>query len=169
MAIFDAAVPPGYGQVVRVTGETLLGPPYVYYPVGLAASGDLLFVSDWYTGSIWKVDASAAAPVPSLIASGLVNPEGLALDDSGGLLVVETGTQRLVRVDLATGGVSTVAENLSIGLLGATPSTPPHLALNGVAVAPSSDIFVAGDQANVLHRIKPRTASPGCGFAPSSY
>ena len=40
----------------------------------------------------------------------LANPEGLAFDGAGGLLVVESGAGRLLRVHLATGAIY-VSEN----------------------------------------------------------
>ena len=79
-------------------------------------------------------------------------PEGLALDGRGGLLVVETGRRRLARIDLASRAVTTVAGDLAMGRMGAEPTTPPHLTLNGVAVAPSGTIFVSGD--DVVYRIE---------------
>jgi glucose/arabinose dehydrogenase len=84
-----------------------------------------------------------------------VNPEGLALDLDGSLLVVEAGAGRLSRIDLATGEVSVVTEGLELGAP-AIPGAPPTYQFNGVTVGPSGAIYVTGDATNVLYRIWPR-------------
>lgn len=143
-----------HGKVVRLdTGETILETPW---PVGLAASGNLLFVSDWAYGLVWKVDMSTGTPAPSVVAQGLDHPEGLALDGNGGLLVVESGAGRLSRIDLTTGETTTVADGLALGLTEPPPFAPQY-ELNGVSVSRSGDIFVTGDKRDVVYRIKPRT------------
>jgi glucose/arabinose dehydrogenase len=89
------------------------------------------------------------------VARRLAAPEGLAVAPNGSLLVVESGAGRLVRIDLRTGRVSTVAEGLALGAQGIpdTPIVPPTWSFNGVAVGPSGAIYVSGDKANVLYRL----------------
>ncbi len=127
---------------------------------GLASDGDILYAADWGSGngstdgSIYAVDISAGTP-PEKIVDGLSNPEGLALDREGRLLVVETGTSSLLRIDdLGNGNnVTTLAEGLEFdqGSLGA--AGPPSFFFDAVAVGPSGDIYVTGGGSNVIYKI----------------
>jgi sugar lactone lactonase YvrE len=105
---------------------------------------------------VWQVgfDGSAALPA-TVVAAELANPEGLAFDREGGLLVVESGAGRLSRIDLATGGVEEIASGLELGLA-AIVGIPPAYLPNGVAVDASGAIYVTGDVGNVLYRITRR-------------
>jgi sugar lactone lactonase YvrE len=139
-------------SVIRLTksGRTTLTDALIV-PAGLAASGGDLYVSDWATGMVWKI-MSKGAPVAIPVAKGLAAPEGIAVDLDGSLLVVETRVGKLSRID-ASGNVTTLAEGLELGAPG-TPNLPPTWAFNGVAVAPSGAIYVTGDKANVLYRLR---------------
>jgi sugar lactone lactonase YvrE len=141
------------GQVVRLNpaGNILVG--QFYLPTGMAASADDLWVADFAAGIIYAVvvdGVTLAQPTP--VASGLAGPEGVALDQDGNLLVVETVAGRLSKVDLATGVVNVVAEGLLFHQ--PLPTDPPIGFFNGVAVGPSGTIYVTGDQNNVLYSIK---------------
>lgn len=128
----------------------------VFLPVGLATDGERLWVSDWATGTVWQIAFEGSEALPAVpIASELVNPEGLAFDREGGLLVVESGAGRLSRIELATGGVEEIATGLELGLP-AIAGIPPAYLPNGVAVDASGAIFVTGDVGNVLYRITAR-------------
>ena len=139
----------GSHSVVRVTpaGRTTLTDA-LYVPAGLAASGANLWVSDWASGMVWQV-----LPAMFPVATGLFGPEGLAVDEDGALLVVESGAGRLSRIDLTQGGVTTVAEGLDLGAP-SSPSMPPTWVFNGVAVGSSGAIYVTGDKTNVLYRLR---------------
>jgi sugar lactone lactonase YvrE len=148
----------GLGGVVWAsTQEMILGGPNVFVPIGLAASEDTLWVADWATGIVWQVGFDGKTPLPAVpVASGLVMPEGLALDLDGSLLVVEAGAGRLSRIDLTTGEVSVLTEGLELGAPAIPGGTPPTFQFNGVTVGPSGAIYVTGDVTNVLYRIWPR-------------
>jgi sugar lactone lactonase YvrE len=125
----------------------------IYVPMGFAATEDDLWVSDWATGCVWRLyDDGELLPSPRLVAWGLSNPEGLALDNNGNLLVVESGASRLSRINPAIGAIEVVAEGLELGYF-FLPSYP-MIFFNGVAVGPSGAIYVTGDRANVLYRIE---------------
>jgi sugar lactone lactonase YvrE len=144
------------GRVVRRdadTGERTTLAQGLIVPAGLAATDDDLWVGDWASGVVWQIVADGevlASPAP--VAGGLVQPEGLALDRDGSLLVVESGLGRLTRVDPATGATSPVASGLGLGAP-AVPGTPPTWVFNGVAVGATGEIYVTGDIANVVYRL----------------
>jgi sugar lactone lactonase YvrE len=140
-------------SVIRLnsTGRATLTSSLVV-PAGLAASQGDLWVADWATGMVWQIMA-AGAPVQIPVAKGLAGPEGLAVDQDGSLLVVESRAGRLARIDRKTGEVTTMAEGLELGASGA-PNWPPTWAFNGVAVGTSGAIYVTGDKANVLYRLR---------------
>ena len=122
---------------------------------GLASDGSTLYAADYSTGNIHEVDLSTGTLVMPPIASGLADPEGLALDNEGRLLVVETGTARLLRIDLANGNaITTLAEGLSISQGGIPFAAPDSWFFDAVAVGPSGDIYITGGGSNVIHKIK---------------
>lgn len=140
----------GTGKVVR-SDHTAIAEGLLV-PSGLAASGDDLWVADWATGFVFQiVDDGLAVTIP--VASGLVMPEGLAVNTDGSLLVVEAGAGRLSRIDFDTGAVTVVADGLEFSGP-AVPGYPPTSVFSGVAVGPSGHIYVTGDSANLLYRFK---------------
>jgi sugar lactone lactonase YvrE len=149
----------GLGGVVRVSDHAMILPingVNVFLPAGLATDGEVLWVADWATGIVWRIGFDGKTPLaPVPVAFDLANPEGLALDVDGSLLVVEAGARRLSRVDLTTGEKSVVVEGLELGVE-ASPGFPPTWSFNGVAVGPSGAIYITGDVTNVLYRIWPR-------------
>ena len=149
----------GLGGVVWASDYAMILPmdgASVFLPVGLATDGETLWIADWATGIVWQIGFDGKTPLaPVPVAFGLANPEGLAVDIDGSLLVVEAGAGRLSRVDLTTGEVSAVVDGLELGAEG-PPGMPPTWGFNGVAVGPSGAIYITGDVANVLYRIWPR-------------
>ncbi len=128
----------------------------VFLPTGLATDGERLWVGDWATGIVWQLEFDGRSVVSTEpVASGLAQPEGLALDEDGSLLVVETGTRQLSRIDLATGAVSVVATGLDVGMP-ALEGFPPTWWFDDVAVGSSGAIYVSENGRNVLTRIWPR-------------
>lgn len=149
----------GTGSVVRASGadpaqRTTIADGFVK-PMGLAADDDNLWVSDRDTGKVWQIIADGEAmEEPLLITQGLYRPEGMALTPDGRLLVAETGTDRLLAIDLETGILSTIAKDL-----GFSPIYPegmiPWGMMSGIAASPSGTIYVTADEANVVYRIEP--------------
>lgn len=147
----------GTGSVTRTdqTGTRSVIAGGLSVPAGLAATDDDLWVADWATGTIWQLVADGSVlSQPRLTAGGLHEPEGMAVDRDGSLLVVEAGEKRLARVDPATGQVTTVAGGLEVGLPGSA-AAPPTWSLSSVAVARDGTIFVSADLADVIYRIRP--------------
>ena len=135
--------------------ETLIAGLIV--PAGLAATDDDLWVGDWATGIVWQIinDGSLLMP-PVVIASGLSHPEGLAVDADGNLLVVESGAQRLAKINLTSGEKTVLVDGLALGAIG-VPGYPPTWIFNGVTVGSTGHIYVTGDIANVVYRFKPQS------------
>ncbi len=126
----------------------------VFAPGGLATDGELLWVADWGTGTIWQISFAGNTPnAPVAVATGLSNPEGLAVDTDGSLVVVETGASRLTRINLTTGETSTIVDGLKLGLP-ALEGTPPTWVFDGVTISESGDIYVSGWGKNVIYRFK---------------
>jgi hypothetical protein len=137
--------------VVDTTGSVLMSG--LFLPTGMASDNGNLYVSDWATGLVWWLPAGGFA-VP--IASGLQNPEGLALR-GGELLVVEEGAKQLTAIDLVSLEKTVIAEGLPIPrTLGAPPSpfAPPSGLITGVAVGPSGDVYVTADDPNAVYVLR---------------
>ena len=123
-------------------------------PAGLAADEENLWVGDWITGKIYQVikDGSVLSELQQ-VASGLSNPEGMILGADKNLLVVEAGAGRVVSVNLKTGTVTTLIEDLELGLP-AVPGMPPTWILSDITQAPDGTLFITGDQGHILYRAK---------------
>ncbi len=151
-----AVVDLGLGGVVRASDKSMILPinnSTVFAPGGLATNGELLWVADWGTGLIWQISFAGNTPnTPTVVASGLMQPEGLAWDQNGGLLVVETGASRLSRINLSTGAITSIAEGLKLGLP-ALDGFPPTWSFDGVAISKSGKIYVSGWENNIIYSI----------------
>ena len=82
-------------------------------------------------------------------------PHSIAFDRDGALLICDIGNQRIRRVDLATGIISTFA---GTGEAGPTPDGAPikGTPLRGprtIEVAPNGDLFLALREGNAIYRI----------------
>jgi sugar lactone lactonase YvrE len=146
----------GLGGVVKVSDKSMILPidnATVFAPGGLATNGELLWVADWGTGTIWQISFTAGKPsTPVAVATGLMKPEGLALDLDGSLLVVETGASRLSSINLSTGEVTPIAEGLKLGAT-ALEGFPPTWGLDGVVVGNTGNIYVSGYGNNTIYSI----------------
>jgi hypothetical protein len=89
----------GLGGVVWASDHSMILPidnATVFAPSGLATDGETLWVADWGSGLLWQIEFDGNTPgTPAVVASGLTNPEGLAFEKEGSLLVVESGASRL--------------------------------------------------------------------------
>ncbi|MEM7587032.1 MAG: SMP-30/gluconolactonase/LRE family protein [Acidobacteriota bacterium] len=123
-------------------------------PSGLAATADDLWVADTALGTIQQiVGAGQVLTPPTLVASNLAGPEGLAVLPGGDLIVVEAAAGRVSRVDPATGNVTTVADGLGLGAP-PPPLVPPTWLFNGVAAGARGAVYVTGDIDNVVYKLR---------------
>lgn len=148
IAEFDTSL--SSGRVIQASDGNPLA-RVLGVPMGLVAIGDDLYVADWALGMVLRI-VTDGVPSMTPIAGGLAYPKGLAVDLNGDLLVVESGAGRVSRINLETGVISTVVEGLELGVVG---SIFPWGNFNGIAVGTSGYIYVTGDTANVLYRLKP--------------
>lgn len=99
---------------------------------------------------------------PALSAS-LSQPEGVAVDGSGNILIAETGSARIRRVSASTGIIATVAGNGIQGFSGdGGPATSASLSGSfgsplGVAVDGSGNIFIADTGNGRIRRVNGST------------
>ncbi|WP_367344490.1 hypothetical protein [Methanomethylovorans sp.] len=155
MIVAELGMKEGAAQVLRVNDTSRV--PLVTglaVPTGLAATDNDLWVSDWYLGMVFQLvkdGETLTEPIP--VATNLSFPEGLAVDIDRNLLVVETGTGCISKIDIKTGEISTIVKDLEVGAQ-TIPGLPPNYIFNGVAVSPSGTIYVTGDKTNVLYRIQ---------------
>jgi sugar lactone lactonase YvrE len=144
---------PPDGPRVTIAGASLGHP--IIVPNGLAATDNDLWVSDWATGIVWQLATNGISTLTP-VATGLDRPEGLAVDIDGKLLVVEAGSNRLSKIDIETGGVTTIVDILGILNIPPPVGISPIIGFNGVAVGPSGDIYATGDDTNELYKISVR-------------
>ena len=152
---------PVQGGVIWASDHSMILPMdgvSVFLPAGLLTDGEVLWVADWATGIVWRIGFDDKTPLPPVpLAFGLVNPEGMALDIDGSLLVMEAGAGRISRVDPTTGEVSVVVDGLEPGeQLPAGYPFPPTLGFDGLAVGPSGAIYFTDNVNSALCRIWPR-------------
>ena len=124
-------------------------------PSGLASQEGNLWVADWSRGRILKLIANHQVLVtPSVVADGLSKPEGITVTKDGRLLlVVESGSGRLRRIDLNTGESAILAENLRIGIASA-PGKPPVNYFSGVTIGTDDSIYVSCDEGREVVRLR---------------
>ncbi|MFN2201055.1 MAG: hypothetical protein ACK2UO_07600 [Caldilineaceae bacterium] len=143
---------------VNMAERHILGEGALQHPLGLVASEADLWVADYATGKVLQlIKDSQELAEPTVLTDVLDRPEGMALAADGRLLVAETGTGKLLAIDPTSGDIDVIAEGLgfaaeNFGSIGPV-SLPAQLVFSGVAVAPSGDIFVSGDAANIIYRI----------------
>jgi sugar lactone lactonase YvrE len=139
----------GSGRVLRVTGpaqsdrevlaEGLAG------PTGLAWSGtDAVYVSESAGGDVVRIDLASRAVED--IATGLDQPEGLAVDEEGSVLVVEVGAKALTSIDPGSGVRTTLVSDLPIGW-----ANGPSL-YRDVEIG-ASGIYLTSDVDNTIYRL----------------
>ena len=132
---FDAPNAPAYKSVATVTDGGAIGEPF-----GIATNGDVVFVSDGETGTIWKLNPAAA---PTSFATGLNTPSAIAFLPNGDLAVADTGSHTIRRIS-SSGEVAIIAgvENVS-GSADGTARSATFNAPVGLAVAKDGSIYVA--------------------------
>ncbi len=149
------------GMLAEVTGDGSVIPQAfgLASPAGLAydAGTNTAYVSESAAGRIHAFNLGDHGE--SFPATGLTDPEGVALDGHGGLLVVEGDAGRLTRIG-ADGSRATVATGLPTRAVG--PSVIPGFNLSSdVLVRDGGGIVVSGDADGSLIALQPHQGRCG--------
>lgn len=104
------------------------------------------------TGRIWQIERDGTK---TEFTSGLSDPQGLATDGRGSLYVVEQGTSRLLRYDLASKVQTVVAMGLSV------PTT--------VAIDSKGEVYVNEEGANRIRKISDSSIFASFSNSPSAF
>jgi sugar lactone lactonase YvrE len=119
---------------------------------GLAATDTEMYAASHADGTVVQLAADGVLlDSPVVVVEGLAEPEGLAMLPDGGMVVVETGSGDVTRIDVATGEITALAEGISPASTGldALPVWTP----NSVAVAPSGNIYVTSPGDGNVYRV----------------
>lgn len=110
------------------------------FGIAVAADG-MIYVSDGETGRIWQIAPGGAMKA---VAENLSAPSAIALDANGALVVADTGSHTIKRVEPVSGRVTIIAgaENKA-GFADGTGSAALFNAPVGLAVSTDGTIFVA--------------------------
>lgn len=119
-------------------------------PMGLVRQGSEWFVSESAAG---RVTAVASKGEHRVVIEGLQRPEGLAFMPDGGLVVAETGTGRVLRVDTATGKSEIIARGLPFGMPDGA-GDPPGVIPTGVAIDAAGTVYLGSDRESSVLRLK---------------
>ena len=120
-------------------------------PTGLYVAGDDLYVGDRDLGQIRLVARNGEAlSEPEIVADGLDAPEGFVVAENG-IVVVEAAAARIVHLDGDRN--RRVLAEMPAGSPGA-PGLPPSQIFNGIAMDDDGNLFITGESARVLYRIK---------------
>ena len=135
-------------------------------PFGIAVKDGTVYVSDGQNGKVLTVSSTGAI---AILAQGLDTPSGIAFDKDGDLLVADSGTSSIKKID-AAGKVSTVAGmDRNPGYSDGNSDAAQFHAPIGIAAAGDGSIYVAdtyNDRIRVIRDDKVYTLAGGSrGFA----
>lgn len=120
-------------------------------PFGIATRDGDVYVSDGLNGKIWKIDANLES---TEFASGLSTPSAIAFDNDGDLIVADTGSHTIKRID-KKGAVSTLAGTEGvIGDADGPALTAKFNAPIGVAILKDGAVVIADTYNDKIKLIK---------------
>ncbi|HKQ05087.1 MAG TPA: NBR1-Ig-like domain-containing protein [Blastocatellia bacterium] len=152
------------------TSTTLVGAGTITMPVGITVSqaSGMLYVSDQATQKIWRVDTSGTAT--ALAGSGSTGyadgtgtaaifnyPTHLAWANTASgeaVYVADRDNQRLRRLLVASGTVSTYAGSGTAGFADGSCTAAQFNGLRGVAVGPSGEVYVVDTANNRIRKVQ---------------
>lgn len=144
-----------------------------YYPYGITVDriGNL-YLADTYDFRIRKVVISTGE-VSTIAGSGVADfidgvgtaasfngPYGITADGSGNLFVADTKNQRIRKIVISTGMVSTIAGSGLVGWADGAVTTASFYYPEGIAVDSSGSLYVV-DTCGRIRKIAPVDCSPG--------
>jgi NHL repeat len=75
-------------------------------PFGVAVRNDDVYVSDGETGKIWRITNNQ---IFALVSDKFDTPSGIAFDANGDLIVADSGTHTIKKLNISSGAIETVA------------------------------------------------------------
>lgn len=158
MVVAELGMQPGQAKVSQQVGdkrEVLMDAAKgLVAPAGLAAANGNIFVSDVYTGVVYQItEKGEILNVPKVIIKDLKQPEGIKIGPKGNLLIVETGANQVLSVDLNNGKKSILVENIALGLPG-IPNMPPAWKISDIDYDELGNLYVPSDIENVIYKIE---------------
>ena len=156
------------------SNEQQLAPPH---HLAIGPNGNI-YVSEMENNRIVKINRSTkeltviagAVTAPGFAGDGgaaveasLMNPHGVAVDGAGNVYIADTLNHRIRRVDGATGVITTIAGNGSLGYGGdGGPAADARLAgPSGVAIAPDGGLYIADTDNRRIRKLTPSESGPG--------
>lgn len=150
--------------------------PSLAGPLGLAIGKDgNLLIADTRNHRVCRVDVRTG--IMTVIAGNAIGgfsddgqyasgatllfPEGVASDKAGDIFIADTGNNRIRKVDITTGFITTVAGNGRAGFVG-DGSAAVHASLSGptaVAVDQTGNIFIADTGNNRIRKVSSATGT----------
>ena len=142
-------------STVQTLNSAHFGSPY---GIAVDTTGDV-FVSDTVTGAVYEILAgtggAAAGTVNAnstvtMIGSGFMTPEGVAVDVAGDVFVGDFGKKTVYEIMSGTGGaaIGTVNVSSTINKIGSGMSAPSGVALNA-----AGDVFVTDNGKQTVDEI----------------
>jgi len=158
LVVAELGLEPGKAKISRQIGdnrEVLMDVTKgLAVPAGLAASNGNIYVSDFYTGVVYQItENKEVLAAPKVIIKDLQQPEGLKIGPKGNLLVVETGANQVLSIDLSSGKKSILADNIPLGLQSA-PNLPPTWKISEVDYDEQGNLYVPSDVENSIYKIE---------------
>lgn len=147
---------PGAAQIIRQIGdkrEVLMDTAKgLAVPAGLAANDGNVYVSDFFLGKVYQVTENGEIlAAPKVIIEGLQQPEGLQIGPKGNLLVVETGANQVLSVNLNSGEKTVLVSDVPLGMAG-MPNMPPTWKLSDVDYDADGNLYVPSDVENMVYK-----------------
>jgi len=158
LVVAELGLEPGKAKISRQIGEKrevlMDAAKGLAVPAGLAASNGNIYVSDFYTGVVYQItENKEVLAAPKVIIKDLQQPEGLKIGPKGNLLVVETGANQVLSIDLSSGKKSILADNIPLGLQSA-PNLPPTWKISEVDYDEQGNLYVPSDVENSIYKIE---------------
>jgi DNA-binding CsgD family transcriptional regulator/streptogramin lyase len=152
------------------TVHLVTGRPSLVQPVGLAlAPNGSLYIADLAGNAVWvrtpdgvlsrfagKGEAGSAGDQGPAADAMLNHPHAVAVDRSGDVLIADTGSNRIRRVDAGSNRITTAAGGNDVYGYGGDggPADRAQLSLPwGMAVGPDGNVYIADTGNDVIRRV----------------
>jgi DNA-binding CsgD family transcriptional regulator/DNA-binding beta-propeller fold protein YncE len=152
------------------TVHLVTGRPSLLQPVGIAfAPNGSLYIADLAGNAVWvrtpdgvlsrfagKGEAGSAGDQGPAADAMLNHPHAVAVDASGDVLIADTGSNRIRRVEAGSNRITTLAGGNDIYGFGGDGGPADHARLSlpwGLAVGPDGNVYIADTGNDVIRRV----------------